>query len=69
MARTSIITGKVYSEDTCVYILNPLQAALYIKHNIPLYDIQITSDNRLMFLFDEQGHRKVFDAWVRHELK
>jgi hypothetical protein len=47
----SEITGKRYNPSECVYIKNPVQTAKYLKHNLPLLDLIVSDDDKLVFIF------------------
>lgn len=63
----SKITGIEYVPKECVYIKNPLQAALYLKH-IPIIDITVGQDNKMCFVFDMEESRDLYRKWNSHEL-
>lgn len=67
---TSEITGKTYNPSNCVYIKNPAQYAMYLKHNrVELLDIVVGDDNKAAHIFDREGSRKYYELWLAHELK
>lgn len=65
----SDITGKQYNPSECVYIKNPVQTARYIKHNLPLLDLLVSDDDKLVFIFNREKSRECYELWLRHELK
>lgn len=68
MKIQSTVTGKCYDTDSCVYILNPLQIYKYIANDADLKDILCGFDNKLVYVFDRNDTKKIYDAWCKHEL-
>lgn len=71
--RRSRLTGKHYNlfGDEIVRIVNMQQATAYISHDILPIDIYPSEkDGRkiLVFLFDREETREVYDLWCKHEL-
>lgn len=70
----SMITGKQYMEDNCIYISNMLQAQRYLSYLGPEYllDILYTGTYRkdsLVFVFEKcHETRKAKELWDKHEL-
>ena len=70
----SLITGREYSENNCVYVTNMLQAQRYLSHLGPQYllDILYTGTYRkdsLVFVFERCPEtRKAKELWDNHEL-
>jgi hypothetical protein len=70
----SMITGREYNENSCVYVTNMLQAQKYLTHLGPEYllDILYTGTYRkdsLVFVFKKcQETRKAKELWDNHEL-
>ena len=70
----SMITGKEYAENNCIYIANMLQAQKYLVHLGPQYllDILYTGTHRkdsLVFVFERCDEtRKAKELWDKHEL-
>lgn len=60
--------NREYEIEDTVRIVNTRQAGLYIKHNIPLVDIFWSRDT-LVFVFDREASREVYEKWCNHELK
>lgn len=65
---TSDITGSKYNPAECVYIKNPVQTARYLKHKLPLLDIIVGDDDKLVFIFNRESSREYYELWLRHEL-
>ena len=63
----SDIFHKEYEIEDTVRIVNTKQAGLYIKHHIPLVDL-FWSRNSLVFVFDREKSKSVYEAWCDHEL-
>ena len=70
--RFSTVTGKTYDVLSTVKILNLLQVASYMDNGLFPVDIKVSQDeNRrrcLVFYFDKEGSREVYDKWCKHEL-
>ena len=70
----SLITGREYAENNCVYVTNMLQAQKYLANLGPQYllDILYTGTYRkdsLVFVFERCPEtRKAKELWDRHEL-
>ena len=70
----SMITGREYAENNCVYVTNMLQAQKYLAHLGPQYllDILYTGTYRkdsLVFVFEKCAEtRKAKELWDKHEL-
>ena len=70
----SMITGREYSENNCVYVTNMLQAQKYLAHLGPQYllDILYTGTYRkdsLVFVFERCPEtRQAKELWDKHEL-
>lgn len=68
----SNFTGKTYDPKKTIRILNAQQAAAYIKHGIVLLDLWLSKDKEgkpiLVFIFDKEESKEVYDLWCKHEL-
>ena len=70
----SLITGREYAENNCVYVTNMLQAQKYLAYLGPQYllDILYTGTKRkdsLVFVFKKCPEtRKAIELWDNHEL-
>lgn len=70
----SMITGKEYIENNCIYVTNMLQAQRYLSYLGPEYllDILYTGTHRkdsLVFVFARcEETRKAKELWDKHEL-
>ena len=69
----SNLTGKLYYPEDVVRIVNYRQAAAYIAHEAQLIDIYPSTDFKtdtpiLVFLFNREDTRELYDKWCRHEL-
>ena len=49
-----------------VKIVNYLQAAMYIKHGVKPIDMDYT--NKIVFIFDAENTKEVWEKWKRKEL-
>lgn len=66
--KLSYITNKNYQTENTVKIVNTRQAGLYIKNNILLVDLFWSKDT-LVFVFDREESKEVYDLWCRRKLK
>ena len=70
--RRSRFTGKYYNLFESVRILNLKQATAYIDNGIMPLDIYTSRDENnkpvLVFLFDREETKEVYDLWCKHEL-
>lgn len=64
----SEIFNNEYSTEDTVKIVNTRQAGLYIKNNVPLVDL-FWSKNALVFVFNREESKEVYDLWCKRELK
>lgn len=72
--RKSTVTGKSYDLFKTVKIMNIQQACAYMDNNVFPVDIKISIDNNtkkkcLVFYFDKEESKDVFDKWCNYELK
>ena len=68
MIKHSELTNMNYQIEKTVKIVNTRQAGLYIKHKIPLVDL-FWSKNALVFVFNREESKEVYDLWCKRELK
>lgn len=66
--KISNISCNKYKTENTVKIVNTRQAGLYIKNNIPLVDL-FWSQNTLVFVFNREESKGVYDLWCKRELK
>lgn len=69
MLTKSSVTGKYYEPVDCIFIMNPKQAALYLKHDMELLDLIPNKDNLLVFVFDKKETSAVYRLWQTGDLK
>lgn len=72
--RKSGLTHQTYDVFKMVRILNIQQAAAYINNGVFPIDIIVdldekTKQRRLVFLFDREGSKSVYDKWCNYELE
>ena len=65
--KYSSLFNKEYNEIECIRIVNTKQAGLYIKHKIIPKDIYWDKET-LVFVFNKNDTKLVYDLWCRHEL-
>jgi len=63
----SNVTHIEYEPEDCVFILNLKQVGLYIKHGAELCDV-IWSRDSLVFVFEREKTRELYDKWCKREL-
>lgn len=78
MKNVSDVTGKTYSVESMVRIVNPKQAATYMANGIVPIDIypsdcqsdkSLPPDYKLVFLFERNDKtREAFRLWCEHKL-
>lgn len=61
-------TGRIYNELESIYIVNPVQAYEYLNHDAILYDIFPGRDRRIVFVFNRNEVKPLWDKWCNHEL-
>ena len=72
--RTSTVTGRSYDVFKTVKILNIQQACSYMDNDVFPVDIKVSIDQRsgkkcLVFYFDREESKDVYDKWCNYELK
>lgn len=72
--RKSTVTGKSYDVFKTVKILNIQQACSYMDNDVFPVDIKVSIDQRsgkkcLVFYFDREESKVVYDKWCNYELK
>lgn len=72
--RKSGLTHQMYDVFKMVRIVNIQQASAYINNGVFPEDIIIdldenTKQRRMVFLFDREGTREVYDKWCKYELE
>lgn len=71
--RISTVTGRSYDVFKTVKILNIKQATQYMANDVYPVDIKITINNKngekcLVFYFDKEESKEVYDKWCNYEL-
>lgn len=71
--RTSTVTGRSYDVFKTVKILNIQQACSYMDNDVFPVDIKVSIDQRsgkkcLVFYFDREESKEVYDKWCNYEL-
>lgn len=70
--RTSNLTGRTYNFFETVKIKNMNQAAAYIENDVFPIDVRAGREENgkrvIMFYFDKQESKEVFDKWCNYEL-
>lgn len=71
--KTSKITGKTYDLFSIVRIINLQQVKAYITNGGEVLDVVVgeNDDNKIMvvFYFDREKTKDLYDKWCKHELK
>lgn len=72
--KKSLITGREYDENKCIYVTNMLQAQKYLAYLGPEYFLDILytgtyKKDSLVFVFKKcQETRKAKELWDNHVL-
>ena len=64
----SMVTGKCYETDECVFIVNPLQVYKYLINGAVPLDIMAGEDNKIVYAYNRASTHKLYDAWCKREL-
>lgn len=67
MIMKSENTGKYYEPSSSIYIVNPRQANLYLKHHAELLDV--IPGERLAFVFDKKETAHLYKLWLSGDLQ
>lgn len=68
MREFSDILKRYYDQEDSQIIVNTKQAGLYIKHHCPLLDLY-WSDGSLIFVFDKESSKPLYELWCKRELE
>ena len=68
MVMQSHVTGRYYYPERCCFIMNPKQAALYMKNGIDLLDVMVCRDDRLVYVFDKKESEPLYRKWQNYQL-
>ena len=68
--ETSNITGRTYELFSQIRILNIQQCIFYLKNGVVLNDIELGEDRNthkpiMVFLFNREDTREVYDKWCK----
>lgn len=68
----SHVTNKQYDVRKSIRILNPLQVAFYMRKHAELLDIYPSksldgSRDLIVFVFDREATKSLYDSWCKHE--
>ena len=64
----SMVTGKCYETTECVYIVNTLQVYKYLLNDLAPIDVLPGEDNKIVFVYNRQESRDLYDKWCKREL-
>ena len=69
----SSVTGTEYDTNKVIRILNYKQAALYMAHGARLYDVYPSKNSKtgetcLVYIFDRQDTKPLYELWINYEL-
>lgn len=67
-------TGRKYKASKVCRVINPKQAALYLKNGLELLDVYYslnfdTGDPVVVFIFDKQASYPFYELWKDRELE
>lgn len=71
--KRSALSGEKYDvfDKDILTLLNPLQSAFYVAHNVPLLDVRLSTDNLgrpiLCYLFRRSQSKEIFDLWCKQK--
>lgn len=63
MIVKSEVTGLTYDEDNAVFYKNAKQSCWMINNNATLLDLITTEENRFIFVFSRDEHKKYIGQW------
>ncbi len=63
MYCVSRITGELFDSEDMVYFLNCAQSARYIEWGAKLWDLQVNSEHKLIFIFSKADHARFKERW------
>lgn len=67
MRVRSRVTDRIYDPMEMIYLVNPRQIAMYLKHGATLYDL-FESEGKLTAAFSRKETGGLYDLWKKHEL-
>ncbi|MBO5970918.1 MAG: hypothetical protein J6S14_20775 [Clostridia bacterium] len=67
MRTHSKVTDRVYSSDSMVYLVNPVQIAKYLEHGATIYDL-LENDGQLIGVFSKKETRILYEKWKKREI-
>ena len=63
----SEITGEPYFSEDMVHFLNCAQSARYLEWGAKLWDLQISQDHKLIFVFSKTDHNRLKERWGKRD--
>lgn len=69
MYCVSSITGEGYFSEDMVHFLNCAQSARYIEWGAKLWDLQVNSEHKLIFVFSKKDHAWAKLKWAENKDK
>ena len=63
MYCVSKITGELYHSGDMVHFLNCAQSARYIEWGAKLWDLDVNSEHKLVFVFSKEDHARFKERW------
>ncbi|MBO5828701.1 MAG: hypothetical protein J6R59_09650 [Paludibacteraceae bacterium] len=63
MYCVSSINGEGYFSEDMVHFLNCAQSARYIEWGAKLWDLQVNSEHKLIFVFSKEDHARFKERW------
>lgn len=67
--ETSKITGRTFNIFNIVRIKNIKQAVRYCKNGVYPVDMEFGENDSLIFIFDRDETKDVYDLWCKYELE
>lgn len=63
MYCVSSITGESYLSEDMVHFLNCAQSARYVEWGAKLWDLQVNSEHKFIFVFSKEDHARFKERW------
>lgn len=67
MYCVSNINGETYHSGDMVYFINCAQSARYIEWGAKLWDLDVNSEHKLIFVFSKADHARLKERWGKKE--
>lgn len=61
--------GQYYDDADMVFLFNQTQTIAYLYHGAHLYDVFLSNDNKLVYVFSKKETQELYQKWKRYELE